>query len=481
MFRIKGQSGFTIVEAVIGITIFLVAMVGVTLIFTSGGQSIQMAVGGSQANQLASQKLTEITRLPFYEPWTGTDQDIDDYYYDEDVDNPGQLTNPNPIWAEGYGTIADYPKCRWEVVVQYQELATGAPPDTGQLLGAVPEMRLTPLPFMPRTAGQDIPENAGGEELNLIKVQVTVYYKNSSGGESSVVVSDLVNNNVVESGVGPKVYSVSPEGFTVGGSFTFTVYGNDFSNEAEESPDLVRIWKAGATEHEQGADINSWSNTMVNCTVTVSKAHVSPDDTYWNITVVDPGIKAGSLENCLYEVIDEPFIAALDPESGAVGDWVDISGYDFGTKDGSDYVSFNGVTVTSYGDWNNSLIEVQVPVGATTGPVVVHKALTGDSNGVIFSTGGPYLASIINIESGRVGDASGDTGDMVRLEGTGFGGAGVVRFQPLGVNATAYVIRFDTLITCQVPAGAVSGTSVLVINGVSSNSVSFVIPYEEGH
>ncbi len=66
-----------------------------------------------------------------------------------------------------------------------------------------------------------------------------------------------------------------------------------------------------------------------------------------------------------------PVLVSLSVSSGAVGSSVTLTGTSFGGK-GNGTVTFNGVlaTVTS---WTQTAITVTVPVGATTGPVVVHQ------------------------------------------------------------------------------------------------------------
>ncbi len=76
--------------------------------------------------------------------------------------------------------------------------------------------------------------------------------------------------------------------------------------------------------------------------------------------------------------IFQPSIAAISPDNGHVGDTVTISGA-FLSHNGSPYtVTFNGVTASSVSVISDAQISVQVPLGATTGPVVVTNPNGGD-------------------------------------------------------------------------------------------------------
>ena len=66
-------------------------------------------------------------------------------------------------------------------------------------------------------------------------------------------------------------------------------------------------------------------------------------------------------------------IEKLNPASGPVGANVKIKGSNFGTSSASESVTFNG-TVASPTSSESDKIQVRVPEGATTGPVVMTRA-----------------------------------------------------------------------------------------------------------
>ena len=92
-----------------------------------------------------------------------------------------------------------------------------------------------------------------------------------------------------------------------------------------------------------------------------------------------------------------PVIEKLKPASGPVGTKVKIKGSNFGTSPGT--VTFNGTNapVNPNSNWDSAKIQVKVPEGATTGPVVVTVG-TQSSAGVTFTVtsapSGPIISKL---------------------------------------------------------------------------------------
>jgi len=80
----------------------------------------------------------------------------------------------------------------------------------------------------------------------------------------------------------------------------------------------------------------------------------------------------------------QPQITSLSVTSGPVGTPVTINGLSFGAQQGNSTVSFNGVSAGTATSWSNTSINVNVPSGATTGPVVVVVA-SQQSNSITFT------------------------------------------------------------------------------------------------
>ncbi|MDD5447922.1 MAG: hypothetical protein PHO53_01970 [Actinomycetota bacterium] len=488
------EEGFTIIEALAGILIFLVAMVGVTAVFESGGQSIVQSRSATEAEALGSDMIEGISHLPFYREYTAEvgNQDIDDFYYNAAKTNPQQLANPG--FQMGYGEIEDHPNCRMRVACQYQKVGADG------VLATPPAMKEG---WGPKVVGNDEPVDVTEERLRLILVRVEVTYK-IRGGEKTITLDQMISDSKVE--FSPRIDSVSPNGFQLTASFDLTVTGGGFDNSPEHPKPTVKITKTGFTDIDVTSKINtsqSDAEKLLIENVVISQDH-GTSDIYWDLKVQNADGIASVLKNCLYQIVNPPFITQVIPETGTAGvTWVKIVGYDFGSKNpynpASDYVSFQGTPATDYNnpdvtgnpDWYNNYIWAKVPTGATSGFVWVHKEGFGDSNKVPFTVGGgggaPWIDYIENVMPGKSG-ASGSVGDKVRIYGVGFGddqpakrpATDSVRFYD-NKNSIVYPVWSDVMIECTVPIGATTGDVVVRNEGVSSNEFDFVIPYEEGH
>src|SRR6266700_1819993 len=161
-----------------------------------------------------------------------------------------------------------------------------------------------------------------------------------------------------------------------------------------------------------------------------------------------------------------PSITSLTLTSGAVGASVTITGTTFGSSQGSSTVKFNGTTATVT-SWSDTSIGVPVPVGATTGNVVVHVGGV-DSNGVTFTiVPAPSITSLA--------PASGAVGVSVTIAGSNFGssqGSSTVNCNGTTSTATSWS---STSIVTTVPAGATTGNVVVHASGVDSNGATFTV------
>ena len=165
-----------------------------------------------------------------------------------------------------------------------------------------------------------------------------------------------------------------------------------------------------------------------------------------------------------------PEISKLNPDTGQVGDSVKIKGSNFGALRGTSTVNFNGTAVTDYVSWDDTKIQVRVPEGATTGPVVV--TVDGEaSSGVAFTVTGPAPA----INANGLSPDSGPVGTSVKVKGLNFGasqGESTVTFNGTSATPTSWS---DTKIQVAVPVGATTGPVVVTVNGQVSNGVTFTV------
>jgi hypothetical protein len=149
-----------------------------------------------------------------------------------------------------------------------------------------------------------------------------------------------------------------------------------------------------------------------------------------------------------------------------VGDSVVISGSNFGADQGWGSVTFNG-TYASVASWSDTSIKVTVPVGATSGSVVV------TAWGGVSSAGVPFTVSIPGPIISTLNPANGPVGTSVTISGTGFGSTqGTVS---IGGASASIASWSDTRIVVAVPDQALSGVVIVTAQGVDSNHANFQI------
>jgi type II secretory pathway pseudopilin PulG len=511
---LRNERAFTIMEVTAAIVIFLFAMVGVTVAFTGQGLNSQVARLQDKARELANRQMEQIKHTDFYIPWGGSPQDIDDSYYNDGyaINNPGhastisnanQLVNPRS-WD--YGTITGYESLKMTIGSQYLWI-------DGSGNFTIPTMKTG---FGPRLSGYDKPQDnsATPVDLTLIKVVVDVYYKNQSGTEMKAIeLMDMVSS--AETKIGPKISSIDPAaGEKSAPGLKLLIMGENFGTAPTvELRDVTVPIASPSTVGTYSTTVNS-TGTRITTYVNLPGDFSGP----WNVNVTDTATGfSDSLVGGFRAIENPPNIYGLDPISGPVGTAVKITGFDFGRKDTGDKVTFTKsgggtVDVTSYDsdgnsgndpEWTNTYIWVRVPATATTGAVTVVTNLGSSGTNPLYPNPTFYLGSGLSIESisnqmpGKSG-ASGnrktdyfpaaDSGDLIRIIGTGFGSPPVstdyVYFGAVSVSGANCVSWNNTQIWVRIPDGAPAGAPLLVkvqkASG-SSNNMNFWIPYASGH
>lgn len=164
---------------------------------------------------------------------------------------------------------------------------------------------------------------------------------------------------------------------------------------------------------------------------------------------------------------DPPSVSRLSPASSPVGATVVIGGSNFGVRQGSSTVTFNGTSAGRANGWTAANIIVTVPRGATTGDVVVMVGGMA-SNGALFTvTARPRVTS--------VSPTSGAGGVDVTISGSGFGAAQETGTVWLGSRNGTVESWSDTQIVATVASNAMSGTVQVHQGGAWSNSVPFKV------
>jgi hypothetical protein len=162
-----------------------------------------------------------------------------------------------------------------------------------------------------------------------------------------------------------------------------------------------------------------------------------------------------------------PSLTSLTPTAGPAGTAVTIVGANFGTTQSTSTVTFNGTTATP-SSWSATSIGVPVPVGASTGTVVVTVGGVA-SNGISFTVTAP-APSLTGLTP-----TSGAVGTPVTIAGANFGttqGTSRVKFNGTTATPTSWSA---TSIVVPVPIGATTGTVVVTVGGVASNGAAFTV------
>src|SRR6266699_3611919 len=239
----------------------------------------------------------------------------------------------------------------------------------------------------------------------------------------------------------PSITSLSPTSGAVGVSVTIS--GSNFGSTQGTSTVKFNGTAATAT---------SWSATRIIATVPTGA-------TTGNVVVT---VSNKTSNGVSFTVV--PNITSLSLTSGAVGASVTITGTTFGSSQGSSTVKFNGTTATVT-SWSDTSIGVPVPVGATTGNVVVHAGGV-DSNGATFTVA-PSLSSL--------SPQYGASGDSVTISGSNFGvaqGMSAVSFNGTLASPTSWS---SSTILAPVPAAASTGPVSVTVQGMASNGLAFTV------
>lgn len=289
----------------------------------------------------------------------------------------------------------------------------------------------------------------------------------------------LIDDFKVDDVVRPGICGVSPSSGTVGSSMTLS--GTNFGASQGTSKVYYGTTVAGSYA--------SWADTSVATTVPtlVSGRYVT---TLWN---------NGNESNPIYYTVTDanasstPAIGSFSPSSGPIGQYVTISGDNFGSSIGVVYFTNSDKTSADYGKttaadvsfpaacastyWSQSQLIVKVPSGldATTYDVTVkrqdNQTSPAESFTVTAGTASPGICAVS--PTAAPGGYSG-----VVIDGDSFGssqGVGNVAFYQAAAGATVSSWSNDEVVV-DVPSDAKSGPMTLTDNnGNVSNATNFEI------
>jgi YD repeat-containing protein len=275
-----------------------------------------------------------------------------------------------------------------------------------------------------------VPVPAGATSGNIV---VTVSSQASNGLSFTVTVP------------APIISSLSPSVGNVG--TPVSINGSNFG--ASQGTSTVTFNGVAATS------LTSWTATQI-------AANVPAGATTGPAVVTVGGVSSAGAAFTV-----PPVLTSITPSTVHISDAVTIVGSNFLATQGTSTVTFNGTAATSTA-WSNTSITVPVPVGATSGNVVVSVNGTIPSNGLPFTvipaptvtSGAPTVAHVA---------------DSVTVTGTNFGatqGSNTLRFNGTAATPTSWA---DTSVTAPVPSGATTGNIVVTVSNQASNGLPFTV------
>ncbi len=142
----------------------------------------------------------------------------------------------------------------------------------------------------------------------------------------------------------------------------------------------IRVELSRGSDTIFGTNVRWESDTRVLCDLPLDGAPEGPGWTLFYASIDDG--KSATLPDAFAVTSpppQRPFVSRVTPGGGTPGHRATVEGVNFGAERESSTVTFNGVPAAEYPFWSDDRIEVVVPGGASTGPVVVRTA-GGSSN-----------------------------------------------------------------------------------------------------
>ncbi len=332
-----------------------------------------------------------------------------------------QFQNIGNVALSGSGTLGD--------VIDFLEVpGPGTVPDCAESIALAPgAVCNVSFSFTPQSAGQ-------------LKSTLTLS-DNSLNGNPAIQTIQLSGI-----GVAPQIAAISPNYGAPAALINIT--GTNFG-----------ATQGSVTVGGAPSRVVSWSNTNITIQVP-SRA------TTGNIIVTAGGEASNGAAFTFYPY---PAIASISPTSGIVGTPVTITGTGLLDGGGNGVVTFNG-TPASIISQSGTSIQVDVPAGATTGPISVRANGDTAKSSAFTVSPSPQITSLI--------PNYGAPAALIKIAGTDFGASQGNGSVTVG-GAPSYVVSWsNTLIAIQVPSRATTGNIVVTADGETSNGAAFTFhPY----
>ena len=307
----KSENGFTMIEAVIAMVVFVSSIVGISLMLLSGSGAVSNSAMQNTATQLAQKKIEDIKTLPFYTPWTGANQDIDDFYWAFNNDNPptpllnadqlnttqdGTHAALNPYAYEDYGKISGYGNYKRTTAIEY-------------VSNQIVSNQMAPVTmnsnWVPKSSGNsvdspsfDTPEDNSTPpakvRLLLVQVKVSYHPSNTAGSPGleqfyteQAVVNDLMTTSGSTVNPAPTVTSIDPNNANTGNtSVSITnLAGTNFYGTP-----TVQLQMTGQNSIT-ATNVTVVSSTQITCSFDLTGAAVG----IWDVYVQNPDTQSATL------------------------------------------------------------------------------------------------------------------------------------------------------------------------------------------
>lgn len=144
-----------------------------------------------------------------------------------------------------------------------------------------------------------------------------------------------------------------------------------------------------------------------------------------------------------------------------------IYGSNFGSTQGSSTVSFNGVPAASVSSWSSGQLFAYPPSNVTTGPITVVVNSIPSNNSVAFTVTNPAIGSL--------SPPAGAVGSTITLSGSGLTAQGLTTQVLFNGIAGSVTSSSSSTVTAQVPSNATTGSVILEVGTVTSNSLPFTV------
>jgi IPT/TIG domain-containing protein len=259
------------------------------------------------------------------------------------------------------------------------------------------------------------------------------------------------DNSKAPSSSSPQITSLLPPSGVAGVSVT--IKGANFGAQQD---------KNAVTFDGQNAQVTKWSATSI-------VAKVPSGAKTGDVAVTVSGVASNSVKFAIGSAPIGPKITALSPPLGPSNTSVTISGSNFGPKQNTSSVTFEGKSA-QVTKWAATSISAKVPAGATTGKVIVTVS-GASSNPLTFTLELPANAPQIT----SLAPSSGPVGASVTIKGANFGpqqNKASVTFDGKPAQVTKWTA---TSISTRVPTAGTTGDFVVTVSGVASNGVTFTL------